>query len=76
MEAPQAFAGVARDVARQLGTYDSAIFRALRSVPPRAEEARARIEALTGSSGFVLFGTIDHGWLVSLFGATTKQLRE
>lgn len=67
------FAEVAKDFERQLGRYDPAVYQAFRVAPPRAEDARARIEAMTGPSGFLLFGTTDHGWLVSLFGATKKQ---
>ena len=73
VETTKAFAEGAKDFERQLGKYDPAVFQAFRAAQPRAEDARARIEAMSGPSGFALFGTIDHGWLVSLFGATKQQ---
>jgi len=67
------FAEVTKDFERQLGQYDPAVFQAFRAAPPQADDARARIEAMIGPSGLVLFGTTDHGGLVSLFEMTKKQ---
>jgi uncharacterized protein (DUF302 family) len=69
VETAKEFAEVAKDFERQVGKYDPSVLQAYRVAPPWPEDARARIEAMTGPSGFLLFGTTDHGWLVSLFGA-------
>lgn len=73
VETAKGFTEVATAFERQLGKYAPAVFQAFRAAPPRAEDARSRLEVMTGPSGFVLFGTTDHGWLLSLFGATTQQ---
>src|SRR5262249_19014846 len=39
------------------------------------EEARARIEPMTGPSGFMLFGTADHGALLRLAGQERKAIQ-
>jgi uncharacterized protein (DUF302 family) len=73
VETTKGFAEVVTDFERQLGKYDPAGFQVFRAAPPRAEDAQARLEAMTGPSGFVLFRTTDHGWLLSLVGSTTQQ---
>ncbi len=60
------FIELAKNFERQLGTYDPTAITG--SPPPSAEEAKARIAAMAGSSDFMLFGTTDHGGLLSLFG--------
>ena len=55
------FGEVTKDFERQLGKFDPAVFQALGPDADRADDARARIEAMAGSSGFMLFGTMDHG---------------
>src|SRR5262249_60131007 len=40
-----------------------------------AEGARARIEAMAGPSGFMLFGTQDHGSLLRLAGQKRKAIQ-
>ena len=69
------FGEVTRDFERQLGKFDPAVFQALRPDAERADDARARIEAMAGSSGFMLFGTMDHGALLSIFGVKTKAIQ-
>jgi uncharacterized protein (DUF302 family) len=69
------FGEVTRDFERQLGKFDPAVFQALRPDADRADDARARIEAMAGSSGFMLFGTMDHGALLSIFGVKTKAIQ-
>jgi hypothetical protein len=66
------FGEVTKDFERQLGKFDPAVFQALRPDAERADDARARIEAMAGSSGFMLFGTMDHGALLSIFGVKKK----
>ena len=56
----------------RLGKFDPTVLQALGTDAERADDARARIEALAGSSGFMLFGTIDHGTLLTLAGQQRK----
>src|SRR5271157_4280722 len=69
------FGEVTRDFERQLGKFDPTVSQALRPDADRADDARARIEAMAGSSGFVLFGTTDHGVLLSVFGVKKKAIQ-
>ena len=69
------FGEVTKDFERQLGKFDPTVFQALRPDAERADDARARIEAMSGSSGFMLFGTMDHGALLSIFGVKTKAIQ-
>ena len=69
------FGEVTKDFERQLGKFDPTVSQALRPDADRADDARARIEAMAGSSGFVLFGTTDHGALLSIFGVKTKAIQ-
>ena len=59
------FEEVARAFERQLGRFDPDVYKALAGGRD-AEEARAKIEAMAGPSGFMLFGTNDHGALLRL----------
>jgi len=38
-------------------------------------DARSRIEAMAGPSGFMLFGTTDHGELLTQFGVPTRAIQ-
>ena len=60
VESAKSFAEVTKDFERQLGKFDPTVLQSLR---PDAEPdvATARIEAMAGPSGFMLFGTTDHG---------------
>lgn len=53
------------DFERRLGRFDACECQAL-AASENAETARARIEAMAGTSGFVLFETIDHGALLRI----------
>jgi uncharacterized protein (DUF302 family) len=59
---------------RQLGRFDLDVYKAL-AVGGDAEPARARIEAMAGPSGFMLFGTNDHGSLLRLAGQKRKAIQ-
>ena len=69
------FGEVTRDFERPLGKFDPAVFQALRSDAERVDDARARIEAMAGSSGFMLLGTTDHETLLSVFGVKKKAIQ-
>lgn len=71
----KAFAKVKNDFEQQLGRFDPTVLQWLRPDAERADEVKSRIEAMAGSSGFMLFGTIDHGELLSLFGQKRKAVQ-
>lgn len=59
---------------RQLGRFEPEVYQALAAAGD-VEEARARIEAMAGPSGFMLFGTNDHGALLRLAGQRRKAVQ-
>lgn len=59
---------------RQLGRSDLDVYKAL-TAGGDAETVRARIEAMAGPSGFMLFGTNDHGSLLRLAGQRRKAVQ-
>ena len=69
------FGEVTKDFERQLGKFDPTVSQALRPDANRAADARARIEAMAGSSGFMLLGTTDHDTLLSVFGVKKKAIQ-
>jgi uncharacterized protein (DUF302 family) len=68
------FEEVAKAFERRLGRFDPDTFKAL-AVGGDAEGARAKIEGMAGPSGFMLFGTNDHGALLRLAGQTRKAIQ-
>src|SRR5262245_12639140 len=68
------FEDVRADFERQLGRFDPEVYRAL-AAAEEAEAARARIEGMAGPSGFMLFGTNDHGSLLRLAGQKRKAIQ-
>ena len=74
LETNRPFEEVAQALERQLGRFDPEVYRAL-AVGGDAEAAKAKIEVMAGSSGFMLFGTNDHGALLRLAGQQRKALQ-
>jgi uncharacterized protein (DUF302 family) len=68
------FEDVARALERQLGRFDPSMYKSL-AVGGSVEGARAKIEAMAGPSGFMLFGTNDHGALLRLAGQKRKAVQ-
>jgi uncharacterized protein (DUF302 family) len=68
------FEEVTRGFERQLGRFDPDVYRSL-SASGNTEAIRARIEAMAGPSGFMLFGTNDHGALLRLAGQKRKAIQ-
>jgi uncharacterized protein (DUF302 family) len=66
------FAEVCKKVEQQLGKYDPTVFQ---FASDSAEDIRSRIEAMAGTSGFMLFGTTDHGALLSVFGNKRRAIQ-
>jgi uncharacterized protein (DUF302 family) len=59
---------------RQLGRFDPDVYKAL-ATGGDAAATRARIEAMAGPSGFMLFGTQNHGALLRLAGQKRKAVQ-
>jgi uncharacterized protein (DUF302 family) len=68
------FEDVATAFVRQVGRFDPGVYQAL-ATGEDAEGVRARIEAMAGPSGFMLFGTNDHGALLRLAGQQRKAVQ-
>ena len=73
-ETDRPFEEVARAFERQLGTFDADV-RSAATQSGDIEAAKARIEAMVGPSGFMLFGTNDHGALLRLAGQKRKAVQ-
>jgi uncharacterized protein (DUF302 family) len=58
----------------QLGRFDPDVYQSLTSGGD-AEETRAKLAALAGPSGFMLFATHNHGALLSLAGQKRKAVQ-
>src|SRR5207302_9092430 len=68
------FEEVARGIERQLGQFDPDVYQSLAGGDDPAT-ARARIEAMAGSSGFMLFSKNDHGSLLRLAGQKRRAVQ-
>jgi uncharacterized protein (DUF302 family) len=58
----------------QLGRFDGEVYKSL-NTGEDADKVRARVEAMVGPSGFMLFRTSDHGALLRLAGQKRKALQ-
>ena len=74
LESDKPFEGVARAFERRLGRFDPDVAKPL-IAGGDIEGARAKIEAMAGPSGFMLFGTQDHGSLLRLAGQRRKAVQ-
>jgi uncharacterized protein (DUF302 family) len=68
------FEEVTQAFERQLGRFDPDAYRSL-AAGGDAEGVRARIEAMAGPSGFMLFATHNHGALLRLAGQKRKAIQ-
>jgi uncharacterized protein (DUF302 family) len=68
------FDEVTRAFERQLGHFDPDVHKAA-TENPDTEAAKAKIGAMVGPSGFMLFGTQDHGALLRLVGQKRKAIQ-
>ena len=68
------FDEVTRAFERQLGRFEPGVYQTL-AAGGEAEGTRAKIEAMAGPSGFMLFGTNDHGALLRLAGQNRKAVQ-
>ena len=72
--ADRPFEEVVKGFERQLGRFDPDVYKSL-AAGGDTGEIRARIEAMAGPSGFMLFGTNDHGSLLRLAGQKRKAVQ-
>lgn len=68
------FEEVAKAFERQLGTFDAEVRKAA-TEGGDTEAAKAKIAAMAGPSGFMVFGTQDHGALLRLAGQKRKAMQ-
>ena len=68
------FEEVARAFERQLGRFDPDVYKSL-AAGGDAEGAKAKIEAMAGPSGFMLFATHNHGALLRLAGQKRQAVQ-
>ena len=74
MTSDRTFADVQAAFERRLGRFEPDVYQAL-AEGGDLEGVRARIEAMAGSSGFMLFSTSDHGRLLRLVGPQRKAVQ-
>jgi uncharacterized protein (DUF302 family) len=68
------FDDVAKAFEAQLGKFDGDVRKAA-TASEDTEEAKAKIAAMAGPSGFMLFSTSDHGALLRLAGQKRKAIQ-
>jgi uncharacterized protein (DUF302 family) len=69
------FGEVTTSIVGQLGKFDPTMLQALGADAAHADTARTRIGAMAGTCGFLLFGTTDHGALLTLVGQQRKAVQ-
>jgi uncharacterized protein (DUF302 family) len=72
--ADKPFAQVTKAFEQQLGKFNEDTYKSL-AAGEDVEKARAKLEAMVGPSGFMLFRTSDHGALLRLVGQKKKALQ-
>jgi uncharacterized protein (DUF302 family) len=78
VESDKGFAEVTSSFEQQLGKFSPEVkehIESLSATPPNAEYAKSKIEKMAGKSGFMLFGTVNHGLLLSIFGKNKKAVQ-
>jgi uncharacterized protein (DUF302 family) len=68
------FEDVTNAFERQLGRFNPDVYKSL-AANGDTEATRAKLEAMAGSSGFMLFNTNDHGALLRLTGQKRKAIQ-
>jgi uncharacterized protein (DUF302 family) len=72
--AEKPFDQVTKAFEQQLGRFDEDAYRSL-AAGEDVEAARAKLEAMVGPSGFMLFRTSDHGSLLRLVGQKKRAIQ-
>ena len=68
------FQQVTKAFEQELGQFDEETYKSL-AAGDDVEKARAKLEAMVGPSGFMLFRTSDHGSLLRLVGQKKKAIQ-
>jgi uncharacterized protein (DUF302 family) len=68
------FEEITKAFERQLGRFEPDVYKSL-ATSADTEGARAKIEAMEGPSGFMLFATHNHGALLRLAGQKRKAIQ-
>lgn len=66
------FSEVTKSFERQLGKFDPKVVELLPAGSQNAEDIKSEIERTGGKSRFMLFGTVNHGLLLSIFEKNKK----
>jgi uncharacterized protein (DUF302 family) len=74
MTSDRPYADVQAAFERRLGRFEPDVYQALAEGGDPAG-VRARLEAMAGSSGFMLFSTSDHGRLLRIVGQQRKAVQ-
>jgi uncharacterized protein (DUF302 family) len=74
LTADRSFDGVTKAVEKQLGQFNPEVYKLLSSGED-ADKVRAKLEAMAGPSGFMLFKTSDPGALLRLAGQKKKAMQ-
>ncbi len=69
------FADVQAAFERRLGKFEPGVYQALAADDADPARVRARIDAMAGPSGFMLFAAQDHGSLLRLVGRRRKAVQ-
>ncbi len=72
--AEKPFDQVTKAFEQQIGRFDEDTYRSL-AAGEDVEAARAKLEAMVGPSGFMLFRTSDHGSLLRLVGQKKRAIQ-
>ena len=72
--ADKPFDKVCKAFEQQLGQFNPEVYKSL-AAGEDVEKARAKLEAMVGPSGFMLFRTSDHGALLRLAGQKKKAVQ-
>ena len=72
--ADEPFDQVVKALEKQLGQFNPEVYKSL-GAGEDAEKVRAKLEAMVGPSGFMLFRTSDHGSLLRLAGQKKKAIQ-
>ncbi len=75
VESDKGFAEVTNNFEQQLGKFDPKIVESLSARYPNAENAKSKIEKMADKSGFMLFGTVNYGLLLSIFKKNRKVMQ-
>jgi uncharacterized protein (DUF302 family) len=71
----QPFDAVTKAFKQQLGRFEPEVVSQSLAAEEEEEKIRAKIEAMAGSSGFMLFQTSDHGALLRLAGQKKRAIQ-